>query len=134
MIGLLFRAVPDGYSKTIPYFRIMYPFDRVATECYPARTKGDVSYSYRAEVKDWFYYLSDHIVVFCLALLLYFESEKYRHIYKVFAWVQFANIIDYMVTFNTGWVMIGSVIITFNILACVIISIAIIYEYGGANH
>ncbi len=134
VIGLLFRAIPDGYSRTIPYFRIMYPFDRVATECYPSRVKGEVSYSYRAEVKDWFYYLSDHVVVLCVGLLLYFESSKYRNIYKVFAWLQVANIIDYMVTFNTGWVMIGGVIVTFNMIFCVILSMAIVNEYGGINH
>lgn len=128
VIGLVFRSVPVGTTATIPVFRIMYVEDRVETECYPARSKGEVSYLYRVELKDWVHYFSMYVVVICISALLFYEVVKYRAIYKVSMVLQIFNLVDYAVTFNTGWFMVGNVVVTYNFFVCFILALAIMYE------
>jgi hypothetical protein len=134
VIGLVFRSVPVGTTKTVPFFRIMYVEDRMETECYPARTKGEVSYTYRGELKDYVYYFSDHLVLICLSLLLFSEGRKYRHVYKTFMVLQILNLVDYMITFNTGWFVFYDVVVTFNAIACFVLALVILNEYGRVNN
>jgi hypothetical protein len=46
--------------------------------------------------------------------------------------LQVFNLLDYLVTFNTGWFMVSGMVVTFNVFACLILAGSIIYEYGGA--
>lgn len=130
VIGLVFRSVPVGTTATVPVFRIMYVEDRAESSCYPARSKGEVSYLYRVELKDWVHYFSMYVVMVCLSLLLFSEGKKYRNVYRVFMALQVFNIVDYLVTFNTGWFMIYDMVVTFNVFACLILATSIVYEYG----
>jgi len=82
VIGLVFRSVPVGTTATVPVFRIMYVEDRAETECYPARSKGEVSYKYRVELKDWVHYFSMYVVVIGLSALLFSEGKKYFKILR----------------------------------------------------
>lgn len=130
LIGLVFRSVPVGTTLTVPIFRIMYVEGREKTECYPSRAKGETSYYYRVELKDWVHYFSMYVVIIGLSALLFAEGEKYRSVYYTFMALQVFNLIDYLVTFNTGWFMIFDVVVTFNFFACIILAIVIIREYG----
>lgn len=132
VVGLGFKDVPIGYTKMIHFFRVMYPSDRVASNGYPERHRGEVSYNYSIEIKDWFNYLGNQIVIVCLSLLLYTESMKYRFVFKSFLWLQIANIFDFIITFNTGWFMVNGFIVTFNVITCFVLTLIIIKEYGGA--
>jgi hypothetical protein len=130
VIGLAFKDIPMGYTKTIPFFRVMYPSDRPATNNYPERHRYEVSYTYRIELKDWLNYLGNQIVIICLSLLLFYESSKYRFVFKAFLVLQIANIFDYMITFNTGWFVVSDFIVTFNTVMCFLLTLVIVYEYG----
>lgn len=132
VIGLVFRSVPVGTSATVPVFRIMYVEDRAETSCYPARSSGEISYLYRVELKDWVRHISVYVVAICISALLFSEGRKYRYVYQTFMAIQVFNLIDYLVTFNTGWFMVYDTVVTFNVFACFILAGSIVYEYGRA--
>lgn len=130
VIGLVCQVIPVGTTATVPFFRIMYVEASAETECYPARAKGEVKYFYRIELRDWLEWLSMYVVLLCVSALSFSESKKFKNIYLVFMALQLFNIIDYLVTFNTGWFMIFDTVITFKMFLCVILAGSIVYEYG----
>lgn len=131
VIGLICQVIPVGTSYTAPFFRIMYVEASVETECYPARQKGEVKYFYRIDLRDWIEWFSMYIVLFCVSILSLSESKKFKNIYQVFMALQLFNIIDYLITFNTGWFMMFGIVVTYKMFMCVILACSIAYELWG---
>lgn len=128
ILGLTYLAIPEGMTGTIGFFRIMYDgLDGV-------HYKGEVSYLYKIRFIDWFYFVCEHLVMIILAYVILAESVKHRTALEIFLRIQVVDLIDYLITFNTGWFLLGNFIVTFNVVACLIFMLAIIYEYGGAGN
>lgn len=126
ILGLTYLAIPEGMTGQIGFFRIMY-------DGMGEHYKGEVSYLYKIRFIDWFYFVCEHLVMIILAYVILAESMKHRAALKMFLFIQVADFIDYLITFNTGWFMVGNFIVSFNVVACIIFACAIIYEYGGAG-
>jgi len=129
VLGLVFQVVPVGTTATVPFFRIMYTERRAETREYPERQKGEVKYFYRLELKGWLQWFSMYwIILFLSALPLTHRHIENENVYRTFMGLQLFNIIDFCVTFNTGWFMVFDTVITYRMFMCVILAGAILYE------
>lgn len=104
LIGLVFQAIPYD-STPIDYFIL-------------ADTK--------LPFKTWFYFLSEHLVLIALSYVIAWEAKKYVLSCKVFFFIQVADLIDYLLTYNTAWFDL----VSFNIVAVLLFATSIVYEYG----
>lgn len=131
VLGSVFQVLPVGTTATVPFFRIMYTEPRAATSEYPERHKGEVKYFYRLELKGWIQWFSMYWIIFFLsALPLTHKHIEHENIYKTFMGLQLFNIIDFCVTFNTGWFMVSDFVVTYRMFMALILAGSIVYEYG----
>jgi len=104
LIGLVFQAIP---------------YDSTPLEMFPL--SDDV-----IQFKTWFYFLAEHLVLIALSYVIAWEARKYVISCKVFFFIQVADLIDYLLTYNTAWFDL----VSFNIVAVLLFATSIVYEYG----
>jgi len=126
VLGLVYVAIPEGMTGDIGFLRIMY------SQTVGDHYKGEISYLYKIRLIDWIYYVCEHVIRIVLAYIILSQSIKFRTALKIFLFIQVADLVDFMLTYNTGWFMVGTFIVSFNVVASIIFTVAIIYEYGGA--
>lgn len=108
IIGMVFLSISEGDTGMIGFWFV----------------------DYEVRFQDWTYFLGDHLIKIILAYLILSESVKHRLALKTFLLIQILDMVDYMATFNTKWFSVGGFDVSFNIVACVIFTSAIVYEYG----
>lgn len=111
----------------------MYTENREATCQYPERHKGEIIYYSKIELKDWIKWFSNYWTIFFISALGFVNNKSVNNVYRVFMALQLFNILDFMVTFNTGWFIIYDTVITFTMFMCVILAGSIVYEYERAR-
>jgi len=95
---------------------------------------GGVAYSFfyfsdvQLTIHTYVYFLCEHIGYILLSYIIYSESDKYEVPLFTFFCLMVADTFDYMLSYNSTWVTIGSFPITMNTAIVVIFGMAILYE------
>lgn len=104
LLGVVYQSIPyDGaLLEMFPFSEDVIPF------------------------KTWFYFVCEHLVLIALSYVIAWEAKKYVFSCKVFFFIQVADLIDYLLTYNTTWFNI----ISFNVVSVLLFATSIVYEYG----
>ncbi|OQB12806.1 MAG: hypothetical protein BWY15_02100 [Firmicutes bacterium ADurb.Bin193] len=76
----------------------------------------------------WF--ILNKLTLAILAYIIWIESTSYRLSTKVFFWVTFGKLIDYLICYNEVWFRLGFVPITSTSLGLLIFGLVIAFEYS----
>lgn len=87
----------------------------------------------------WVYYLSEHIILVLLSLLIYNEIKDIRLVSGCYMILQIIDTVDYILTYNAPWFAFDGWTITFNVFKILLFSFVIAYElirhsFAGPNH
>lgn len=70
----------------------------------------------------------EHVIRLVLALAILSGASEYRTALKVFVFIEFVEVIDYVLTYGEPW--FNEKIFTWNTIKVGLMGTAIIYEYG----
>lgn len=104
----------------------MVPYDSIPLDMFPFS-------STQLPFKTWLYFFLEHTGIIMLCYILAMEATTYRYATKVFFYLQVADLIDYVMTYNTQWFTFFGIPITFNILSAICFSFVILKEYDRTN-
>lgn len=79
--------------------------------------------------KQWVFSLMEHVIRVILALAILSGATEYRLSLKVFLFIEFGEVLDYILTYGEPW--FDSKIFTWNTIKVGLMGLAILYEYGN---
>lgn len=94
--------------------------------------KGEIGFLFSDVVlsyKQWVYSLLEHVIRFILAIAILVEASQYRTALKVFVFIEFIEIMDYVLTYGEPW--FDSRVFTWNTIKVGTFSLAMVYEKYG---
>lgn len=113
MLGTVFEFAPawDGitYMTPDPFYFMDFPTGGICWQTYV-------------------YMICEYIVIMIFVGIIATEAKEYRLAIWVFFWLVFADLIDYLLTYNSIWFYAG-IPISMNVLKCFIFGITIFYEW-----
>lgn len=115
IIGPLFMIIPD-FSHGGKYYDFFLLSDQTLT------------------IQTWAYFLCQHVVLLLLSYLIASEvrASSLQKIAAVYFWIQVADTVDYLLTYNSVWARIGNVPLSMNTLG-IIVFVFVCLRYGGAD-
>lgn len=74
------------------------------------------------------YFIGEKAILIVLAYIIAFEAKEYQKAVWVFFWLLVADLVDYLLSYNSVWLSIGNFPISMNIVKAFVFGFVIINE------
>lgn len=78
----------------------------------------------------YIYFICERMVLVILSWIIYNESTEYRDALFVFFLLMCADVVDFLLCYNSIWFHIGAVPISMNVMKCFIFGIVILQTWS----
>ena len=112
LFSAVFLVIPD--NNEAPLYALFW-----------LNTKAEIT------LQTWVYFLFEHATVLCLAYIVASEARQYKLSCKTFFWLQLADTLDYLLTYNTVWFHLGLMPISMNVVKVLIFGFVVFHEYNS---
>lgn len=100
IIGPLFLIVPDFMGGN-PYDLFLFSDQQVT-------------------IQTHLYFFCEHVIIILLSYIIATEETRFKYPVRAFFWLQVADLVDYLLTYNSTWVNISGLPLSMNTLSIVI--------------
>ena len=111
LFGAVFLVIPE--SNNAPTY-----------ELFPFRDGAQIN------LQTYVYFIFEHFGWVALSFIVASEARTFKLSCKTFFWLQVADFVDYLLTYNTVWFHLGLLPISMNLAKVVIFGCVVFYEYN----
>lgn len=109
LFGAVFLIVPE--SNNAPTYAL-----------FPLRAKAEIN------LQTYVYFIFEHFQLMALSFIIAAEAKTYRLSCMAFFWLQVADFIDYLISYNAVWFHAGLLPVSMNLVSVVIFGCVVLYE------
>ena len=111
LLGAVFLVVPE--SNNAPTFA-MFPLKPDAT----------------IAIQFYVHFVFEYLGWIALSFIVASEARTFKLSCKTFFWLQVADFVDYLLTYNSVWFHLGLLPISMNLAKVLVFGVVVFYEYN----
>lgn len=82
----------------------------------------------RINIQSYVYFIFEHFQLMALCYIIASEAKTYGLSCKTFFWIQVADFVDYLLSYNAVWFHAGLLPVSMNLVSVVVFGFVVLYE------
>lgn len=110
LFGAVFLVIPE--NDDAPVYAL-----------FPLKSGAEIT------VQSYVYFIFEHFQLMALCYIIAAEAKTYRRSCKTFFWIQVADFVDYLLTYNKVWFHAGLLPISMNVVSLFVFASVVVVEW-----